>query len=832
MIPEIEDFAAFAATRSDQLRTADKDIAPYVVKAYPDGDWDSVVTAASQLWLDTFEALAEDKSYRIALTDYQDQLLDTLGKTNIPEDGTASVSQVDTVTKYVSTSAVNSATHAATDAMGGHSTRWISMDDDHTRTSHQRADGQVVGLGEKFSVGDAELRYPGDPTGPVEEVINCRCVIAPAAGGRRNIMAAAAAVDDVDLDAEEEIEPTEDDELVDDVVDVPWHAVLAPEEKATGDGRMFGKDALSWRELPLPLLYQHATGAGHEGSVRVGRIDEIWKTEDGEARARGVFNDTPEAQHVINGITDGSIRGTSVDVDNLELDYDRSTDEATDINGGTAVLKSARVAGLTIVAIPAYQEAYIALGGVFEDELSDEEKSTLAACGCGQGLWDADPEEYAISEDDWDGSASGYTDEEWFQATLIHTNGDSRVKSDNKLPIYTPGGALSRAGVHAAAGRLNQTDAPPAAIAAAKTKLRGAYKQLDEDPPEAIVAAAFAAGTHDGPGWLTEPKATARIRRYWTHGKGAGKIRWGAPGDFNRCRRQLAKYVRNPEYLAGTCANMHKEALGIWPGMERGGRHSNLTASVPAVTLVASAVEREASAFADPRLSGPTPITVDGDRIYGHLATWGVCHIGIPGVCTTAPHSTHNYSYFRTGAVHTNGGVVPVGQITMDTGHANLRAGASAAAAHYDNTGSVVADVAAGEDAFGIWVAGALRPGIPDDKRDALAAASLSGDWREIGGSLELVAALAVNVPGFPIPRTSLAASGEEQTVLLAAGVVEREAADTFSADTVAAIARTAVQEYIHQQKQEARVEMARPLREKVRARELAQLRERVGKEA
>jgi hypothetical protein len=60
------------------------------------------------------------------------------------------------------------------------------------------------------------------------------------------------------------------------------------------------------------------------------------------------------------------------------------------------------------------------------------------------------------------------------------------------------------------------------------------------------------------------------------------------------------------------------------------------------------------------------------------------------------------------------------------------------------------ADVTAGEDDFGIWVAGALRPGLrPEDIR-ALMAADVSGDWRRIGGALELVAVLAVNVPGFP----------------------------------------------------------------------------------
>jgi hypothetical protein len=110
----------------------------------------------------------------------------------------------------------------------------------------------------------------------------------------------------------------------------------------------------------------------------------------------------------------------------------------------------------------------------------------------------------------------------------------------------------------------------------------------------------------------------------------------------------------------------------------------------------------------------------------------------------------------------------------MNTGHAPHDVSAHSAAAHYDNTGAAVADVAVGEDAHGIWFAGRLRPGTPAQQRDTLAAAALSGDWRGIRGNLELVAALAVNVPGFPVPRVSLAASGGQQTSLVAAGIVRR----------------------------------------------------------
>lgn len=54
---------------------------------------------------------------------------------------------------------------------------WVATDDDSTRESHLDADGQKVELDETFSVGDAELLHPGDPEGPPEEVINCRCGI-------------------------------------------------------------------------------------------------------------------------------------------------------------------------------------------------------------------------------------------------------------------------------------------------------------------------------------------------------------------------------------------------------------------------------------------------------------------------------------------------------------------------------------------------------------------------------------------------------------------------------------------------------------------------------
>ncbi|GAA3852474.1 hypothetical protein GCM10023084_03400 [Streptomyces lacrimifluminis] len=176
--------------------------------------------------------------------------------------------------------------------------------------------------------------------------------------------------------------------------------------------------------------------------------------------------------------------------------------------------------------------------------------------------------------------------------------------------------------------------------------------------------------------------------------------------------------------------------------------------------------------FSDPKLSLPTPITVTDDgRIYGHAAQWGSCHIGQDDVCVQPPHEDA-HPYYRTGEVAcADGSRVAVGQITVGTGHAPLHYGASPAAEHYDNTGAAVADVAVGNDAHGIWVAGSIRPSAdPLRVYELQAAGQVSGDWRRIGGQLRLVGLLAVNVPGFPVPKMRARVASGEPQALLAAG--------------------------------------------------------------
>lgn len=221
--------------------------------------------------------------------------------------------------------------------------------------------------------------------------------------------------------------------------------------------------------------------------------------------------------------------------------------------------------------------------------------------------------------------------------------------------------------------------------------------------------------------------------------------------------------------------------------------------------------------FANPEFDGPTlpHITEDG-RIMGHLATFNVCHIGIQDQCVIAPRSQTDYAWFHTAPpVDTELGKVKVGRLTVGGGHAGARLNVGATIAHYDNAGTCFALVHVGEDEFGIWFSGVAAPGATPEQVAAGLSAPLSGDWRNVGGNLELVAALAVNTPGFPIiasgatdyddnplalvaslgpcagePKTELARAEVDQISLARHIVAEWRAADRRDAEGKAIIAQ------------------------------------------
>jgi hypothetical protein len=133
-------------------------------------------------------------------------------------------------------------------------------------------------------------------------------------------------------------------------------------------------------------------------------------------------------------------------------------------------------------------------------------------------------------------------------------------------------------------------------------------------------------------------------------------------------------------------------------------------------------------------------------------------------VCIEPPESTEGYPDFHLGHVVCDDGEdVPTGVLVAGCDHPAVRLAAPQARDHYAHNAAGWADVVASNGQFGPWVCGALRPEVTELQLRVLRASSLSGDWRPIDGRNEMITAVAVNVPGFPISRRALVASGMRQ---------------------------------------------------------------------
>lgn len=202
----------------------------------------------------------------------------------------------------------------------------------------------------------------------------------------------------------------------------------------------------------------------------------------------------------------------------------------------------------------------------------------------------------------------------------------------------------------------------------------------------------------------------------------------------------------------------------------------------------------------DGKYACPLTVTDDG-RVFGHVAYWGARHTGFTDRVVTPPRSRTGYAAFLTGACPCDDASCEhaVGQVTMGCGHAPLtknrgkKLALHEVKAHYDGGYGAVqmADVMVGEDDFGIWCAGALKPGVTDEQVRDFKAMGVSGDWRDMANNLEMLAVLSVPAPGFPIARRALVAAGtpgecevdsstrwgeqdDKMFALVAAGVVAR----------------------------------------------------------
>lgn len=283
----------------------------------------------------------------------------------------------------------------------------------------------------------------------------------------------------------------------------------------------------------------------------------------------------------------------------------------------------------------------------------------------------------------------------------------------------------------------------------------------------------------------SRPGSDRQLRQYWVRGEGAAKINWPTEGAFRRCVAQLGKYVRDPE---GLCAEYHHEATGKWPGEKD---HHAMTASTDLDTfeveivapLVAAAVTVTIPDAPPPEwfnrpddipnAKGAFYIEQNG-RVYGRLAPRNVAHRSFPGKRVTVPTGNVDYSRWmkKDGVMVASGGRCTAGPVTFDCGHADPSdPDYGARREHYDNSCSVFSSVRIGEDDDGVWVAGALMPGVTGEQIARASMCQLSGDWQphpERRGMKEFIAALLVPVPGFP------SSSGDNGGNLTASGAPRR----------------------------------------------------------
>lgn len=619
--------------------------------------------------------------------------------------------------------------------------QWLGTNDARIRESHRYADGQVQPLADFFSVGAAFLLMPGDPNGPADEVIQCRCTTlyltrdeadeqarryAEIAAARPALTAAAngdttmEAIPDAVLKpidyAESEVEP----ELPEHWPHIPWDGPLAQVGHVTEDRRRLREpengEVLA-RPFPLALKYQEQWEPAHMGAVLVGRIDSL-AVDGGELVGEGLLNGRKLiALDLAEDIEDGMAGWVSIDladfdVEELEddeggwfVDYTRwVVDGATLLPGGQAMAN----ARIRITPAPGADADDAAAPPVLVASVSGSTDLPLAER---EHPWDSDSANTRLVE--WASTDDGLDGERFGQAHFWRdADADPALVGSYKLPFADvidgtltaiPEGVISAANV--LSGGMGGVDIPETDVAGVKARVAGYYERMNMTPPwedddsdgdeEGEMSAREAAGvalTASSAAVLAEP------------------------------------FIADPSTLLNPPA--------AWFDLDE-------------------------QLLADFEPSCYVTVTDEG-RVYGYVGARDTPHLKYyPVTDVYIPKSASGYGLFMHGpVVHTRDrGAIRVGTITMGTDHASEHMGLMEAMRHYDDTGHGVASVRAYDTERGVVIFGALDPGATKEQVYKLRARAISGDWRPTPQGLEMCGVLVVNSGGFARVRRMTASS-------------------------------------------------------------------------
>jgi hypothetical protein len=142
-------------------------------------------------------------------------------------------------------------------------------------------------------------------------------------------------------------------------------------------------------------------------------------------------------------------------------------------------------------------------------------------------------------------------------------------------------------------------------------------------------------------------------------------------------------------------------------------------------------------------------------QVFGYVAPKGQCILeSDPTSCWMVPPSPTNYDYAHQGTtVLADGSILPTANLGGGKGHADVQLGWAQVPLFYENTSYQMAAVRYGEDDFGVYGVGVLRPEATWGQALEFVRSATSGDWRWVQelNAWDFAGSCLVNLPGFPM---------------------------------------------------------------------------------
>lgn len=544
---------------------------------------------------------------------------------------------------------------------------------------------------------------------------------------------------DTESPSEDAAEAMEEPDLsLADLIGAPLmiHGVMAPEGAETGDGRAFKAGSITSRPNRLPFSHQKSAIQGHDGSVVTGSVDRMMR-KDGLIHWEGQLMPTEEADDLCGLICFFGQYGVSIDGDKGSVDGQQTADT------GVLWFDAVRAAGLTAVAIPAFHEAYVALGPHPDMPPASDDAMTASLVASGDLVqfnrgpgWVTDPKATKRIHDYW---------------MPGHPGGD-------KIAWGTPGD-FARA--KALIGEKIAKNSP--------TKAR-------------FLNQIIAQWHHDALGYW--PATHAKMDRAAMKASVSGNVEMGAA---HGGALEVQEELFNEAYEQGRIEEVGEREDGaiiydLYADYEEAIENTEAIEASDngwEAVLVSSVATEEkvyvpASYFSKHENTGALVIEEPDEygfrRVHGFAGRWGVCHVGIDGRCVELPEDPGGGDFpdFHLGSMRTDSGDINVGVITYKVDHRSGQRILSQTAQqqHFDNVAHAWCAVRLGQDDDGIWFSGVVLPGIPEEDLILIqATGQVSGEWKY--GSMR--ALQSVNTPGFPVLRSSASYDDEGEIEILVA---------------------------------------------------------------